>query len=150
MLAPQAREAFEATMKAPPPWLLDEAGLRELRKLERAFVDAGGRLGVGADAMDFGLVAGYANHRALELLVEDGWSPMDVIRMATSNGANLLGIGERVGRIAPGYGADLIVTTDDPSKDIRALQRIELVFKGGAGYDPAKLREAAKGRVGWH
>ncbi|MBB5207883.1 amidohydrolase family protein [Chiayiivirga flava] len=150
MLAPQAREAFDATTKAMPPWLPDEAGLRELRKLERAFVEAGGRLGIGADAMDFGLVAGYADHRALELLVEDGWTPMEVIRMATSNGAALLGIGDRTGRIAPGYRADLIVTRDDPSKDIRALQWIDIVFKDGAGYDPAKLRAAAKGKVGWH
>ena len=79
-----------------------------------------------------------------------GKAPMDVIRMAASNGANLLGVGGRSGRIAPGFSADLIVTRGDPSKDIRALQQIELVFKDGAGYDPAKQREAAKGRVGWH
>lgn len=75
---------------------------------------------------------------------------MEVIRMATSNGADLLGIGDRTGRLAPGYRADLIVTRDDPSKDIRALQQIDIVFKDGAGYDPAKLRAAAKGKVGWH
>ena len=34
--------------------------------------------------------------------------------------------------------------------DITALQDIELVFKDGAGYDPGKLRDAAKGKVGWH
>jgi imidazolonepropionase-like amidohydrolase len=73
-----------------------------------------------------------------------------VIRMATSNGADLLGIGDRRGRIAPGYGADLMVVRGDPSADIRALQQIEMVFKDGAGYDPAKLRTAAKGQVGWH
>ena len=75
---------------------------------------------------------------------------MEVIRMATSNGADLLGIGDRVGRIAPGYAADLIVLSGDPSVDITALEQVELVFKDGAGYDPAKLREAAKGKVGWH
>lgn len=150
MLAPQARDAYLATKQANAPWLPDTRGMQELRKLERAFVDAGGRLGIGADAMDFGLVAGYANHRALALLVEDGWSPMEVIRMATSNGADLLGVGDRVGRIAPGYAADLIVLPGDPSVDITVLDQVELVFKDGAGYDPAKLREAAKGKVGWH
>jgi imidazolonepropionase-like amidohydrolase len=150
MLAPQARAAYDEAAKAGAPWWPDTAGMKELRKLERAFAQAGGRLGVGADAMDFGLVAGYANHRALALLVEDGWTPMEVIRMATSNGAELLGEGDRVGRIAPGYAADLIVTRGDPSADIRALEQVELVFKDGAGYDPAKLRQAAKGMVGWH
>jgi imidazolonepropionase-like amidohydrolase len=150
MLAPQARDAYLATVEAGVPWLPDANGIKELRKLERAFVEAGGRLGVGADAMDFGLVAGYANHRALALLVEDGWSPLDVIRMATSNGAELLGVGHRVGTIAPGYAADLIVTQGDPSADIGALETVEIVFKDGAGYDPRALRDAARGKVGWH
>ncbi|MDQ2701369.1 MAG: amidohydrolase family protein [Pseudomonadota bacterium] len=150
MLAPQAREAYLAMAGKQAPWIPDAAGMRELRKLERAFVDAGGRLGIGADAMDQGMIAGFQNHLALELLVEDGWAPLEVIRMATSNGAELLGIGDRVGRIAPGYAADLIVMRRDPSTDITALQDIELVFKDGAGYDPGKLREAAKGKVGWH
>lgn len=148
MLHPMARENYRQTIDS--PWWPDSAGLRELRKLERAFVGAGGRLGIGADAMDFGLVAGFANHRVLELLVEDGWSPMEVIRMATSGGAELLGIGDSVGRIAPGYAADLIVVDGNPLNDIRDLTKVELVFKDGAGYDPAKLREAAKGLVGWH
>jgi imidazolonepropionase-like amidohydrolase len=147
MLHPQARDNYRQTIHA--PWLPDSAGLRELRKLERAFVQAGGRLGLGADAMDFGLVAGYANHRVLELLVEDGWSPGDVIRMATSGGADLLGVGDSVGRIAPGMAADLIVVDGNPLDDIRAIERIEWVIKDGAVYDPAKLREAAKGLVGW-
>lgn len=148
MLSPQAREAHRASVGA--PWMPDVAGIRELRKLERAFVAAGGRLGVGADAMDQGMVAGFANHAALALLVDDGWTPLEVIRLATSNGAALLGVGDRVGTIAPGYAADLVVLGSDPSADIDALQDIELVFKDGAGYDPAKLRAAASGKVGWH
>ena len=150
MLAPQARENYLAMAGTDASWLPDAQGMKELRKLERAFVEAGGRLGVGADAMDLGLIAGYANHDVLALLVEDGWSPLEVIRMATSNGAELLGVGDRQGRIAPGYTADLIVMPGDPSVDIGALRHAELVFKDGAGYDPAKLREAAEGKVGWH
>jgi imidazolonepropionase-like amidohydrolase len=150
LLAPQARERYLADSANPPSWLPDVAGTRELRKLERAYVARGGRLGVGADAMDFGQIAGYANHRALLALVEDGWTPAEVIRMVTSNNADLLGVGDHVGRIAPGYLADLIVVTGDPLADIREASHIELVFKDGQGYDPAKLREAAKGLVGWH
>lgn len=150
LLAPQARERYLADVANPPPWSPDAAGTRELRKLERAYVARGGRLGVGADAMDFGQIAGYANHRAMLVLVEDGWTPAEVIRMVTSNNADLLGVGDRVGRIAPGYLADLIVVPGDPLADIREASRIELVFKDGLGHDPAALREAAKGLVGWH
>lgn len=148
LLAPQARAHYEAVIGS--PWLPDAAGSKELHKLEHSFVEAGGRLGLGADPMDFGQVAGFADQRALAAMVEHGWSPLEVIRMATSNGAELLGVGDQVGTIAPGYAADLIVTRGDPSADITALQDVELVFKDGAGYDPVKLRDAAKGKVGWH
>ncbi len=123
---------------------------RDALKLERAFVAAGGRLGVGADASDFGQIAGYANHRVLELLVEAGWQPLDVLRLATSNNAEILGVADSVGRIAPGLAADLMVFPGDPSVDIRELLNVELVFKDGVGYDPIALRASVKGRVGWH
>lgn len=150
LLAPQARERYLANVANPPPWAPDVAGLKELRKLERAYVARGGRIGVGADASDFGLIAGYANHRAMAALVDDGWTPAEVIRLVTSNNADLLGVGDRLGRVAPGYLADLVVVGGDPSSDIRDLARIELVFKDGLGYDPARLRKAATGLVGWH
>lgn len=150
MLHPHARETYLRTMREMPPWLPDAAGLKELRKLERAFVAQGGRLAVGADAMDLGMIAGYANHRALALLVDDGWTPLETIRLATSNGAELLGVGDAVGRIAPGWAADLVVVNGDPATNIADVSRIEMVFKDGVGYDPAKLRAAAKGLVGWH
>jgi imidazolonepropionase-like amidohydrolase len=150
MLHPHARETYQRLMRERPPWLPDSQGLRELRKLERAFVAQGGRLAVGADAMDFGQIAGYANHRALSLLAEEGWTPAEVIRLATSNGADLLGVGDSVGRIKTGYAADLLVVNGDPMTDIDELSKIEIVFKDGVGFDPSKLREAARGLVGWH
>lgn len=150
MLSPQARERYLADAKNPPPWAPDIMGLKQLRRLEREYVAQGGKLGVGADPMDFGQMAGYANHRALVALVEDGWTPAETIRLATSNNAQLLGIGDRVGRIAPGYAADLLIIDGDPLNDIRDIANVELVFKDGVGYDPVKLRNAAKGLVGWH
>jgi imidazolonepropionase-like amidohydrolase len=150
MLHPHERERYLRAAVAPPPWWPDSASGPEQRKLERVFVAAGGRLGVGSDANDFGHIAGYGNHRALALLVEAGWQPLEVIRLVTSNGAELLGVGQSVGRVAPGWAADLIVVSGDPAKDIKELSKAEIVFKDGVGYDPAKLRAAAKGLVGWH
>ena len=150
MLHPQERERYLRAAVAPPPWWPNSGSGPEQRKLERAFVAAGGRLGVGSDANDFGQVAGYGNHRALALLVEAGWPPLEVIRLVTSGGAELLGVGDSVGRIAPGWAADLIVVSGDPAKDIKELSKAEIVFKDGVGYDPVKLRAAVKGLVGWH
>ncbi len=150
MLHPQARDNYLRGAIDPPEWWPETTPQRDALKLERAFVTAGGRLGVGADASDFGQIAGYANHRVLELLVEAGWQPLDVLRLATSNNAEILGVADSVGRIAPGYAADLIVLPGDPSEDIRELLKVELVFKDGVGYDPAYLRASVKGKVGWH
>lgn len=149
-LHPQARENYLRGALEPPPWWPDSATERAVRELERAFVAAGGRLGVGTDAADFGLIAGYANHRALRLLVEAGWSPLEVLRLATSTGAELLGVGDAVGRVATGWAADLIVVAGDPSRDISELSKIEMVLKDGVAYDPRRLQESVRGLAGWH
>jgi hypothetical protein len=125
----------------------DSQGL--VRALERQFLAAGGTMVVGSDPQDFGMIAGYADHRALELLVAAGNSAPDVIRMATLGGARFLGIDKDRGTISVGKIADLIVVRGDPSASIADIQNVEEVFKDGRGYDPAKLRASANGMVGW-
>jgi imidazolonepropionase-like amidohydrolase len=61
-------------------------------------------------------------------------SPMKVIISATSLAAEALGMGTRIGSIAPGYEADIIAVEGDPSRDITALQRVRFVMKGGRVY----------------
>jgi imidazolonepropionase-like amidohydrolase len=56
---------------------------------------------------------------------------MQAIQAATGNAADLLGWGDRVGRIATGLFADLIAVDDDPLQDISALERVRSVMKGG-------------------
>jgi hypothetical protein len=64
-------------------------------------------------------VAGFGSQRAVELLVEAGFTPVEAIEIATANGAELLGEGERIGTLAPGKQADVVVVDGDPSTDIR-------------------------------
>ena len=150
LLHPHSRDGYLRHFRQPPPWWPKPKFEREVRKLERAFVAAGGRLGLGADAADAGQIAGYADHRVLQLLAEAGWTPMEIIRLATSQNAELLGVDDSVGTIAVGRAADLIVVSGDPSSDVRELAKTELVFKDGVAYDPAKLRAPVTGLVGWH
>jgi imidazolonepropionase-like amidohydrolase len=118
--------------------------------LERAFAQAGGLLLTGTDPTGYGgVVAGFSNHRALELLVEAGFTPLEAIRIGTQNGAVYLGRADRIGTIAVGKAADLVVVNGNPASDIADVEKVELVFKGGTGYDPAKLIAAAQGSVGW-
>jgi hypothetical protein len=70
------------------------------------------------------------------------------IRIASANGAAFLREGDKIGRIAAGYQADVVLLRGDLSKNISDVRNVELVFKSGVGYDPAALIAATAGSVG--
>jgi len=152
-MLPEARRQYEQRRAA-----IAQSGdstwtvlLRKEMQLEKAFADAGGLLVVGTDPTGFGgVVAGYSNQRALELLVQAGFTPLEAIRIATLNGAKYLGREQRIGTIAVGKQADLVVVRGDPSARIEDVENVELVFKRGVGYDSPKIFDSVKGRVGLH
>ncbi len=116
---------------------------------ERAFAKAGGLLLAGPDPTgNGGTLPGYGDWRELALLVEAGFTPLEAIRIATSNGATFLGRQAEIGTVAVGLHADLVVVRGDPSAKIADVENVELVFKDGVGYDPAKLLESVRGTVG--
>ncbi|HWE24219.1 MAG TPA: amidohydrolase family protein [Myxococcales bacterium] len=133
-----------------------QAGTPDYKKLlqlemefERAFVAAGGTLLAGCDPTgNGGVLAGFGDQRGLELLVEAGFTPVQAMRIATLNGAQFLGEAERIGSIAAGKVADLVLVNGDPSKQIADVEKVELVFKDGVAYDSAKLIESVRGTVG--
>ena len=71
------------------------------------------------------------NARQFPIMVARGMSPMEAVQSATSVAAQYMGWGDRIGRIAPGYFADLISVRGDPLQDITLLQQVEHVIKGG-------------------
>ena len=95
-----------------------------------------------------GVVPGFADQRQIELLVESGFTPLEAISIGTLNGARYLGRDVRIGSIALGKQADLVIVAGDPSTTIADVRRVETVFKNGVGYDPAKLIDSVKGQVG--
>ena len=118
-------------------------------QFERDFAAAGGLLLAGADPTgDGGTLAGYADQREIELLVKAGFTPVEAIHIATQNGAESLGQSDRIGTIAKGKQADLVVVTGDPSKNISDIRNVDLVFRKSVGYSSAKLFGAIKGLVG--
>ena len=117
--------------------------------LERAFAKAGGMLIAGTDPTGSGgVIPGYSNQRQVELLVEEGFTPLEAISISTLNGAKYLGRDARVGTIAAGKQADLVVVNGDPSKTIADIRNIETVFRMGIGFDPAKLIASVTGKAG--
>jgi hypothetical protein len=123
--------------------------LRKEMDFEVAFVHAGGLLLAGPDPTgNGGVLPGFGDQREIELLVEAGFTPVEAIQIATANGAAYLGQRERIGSIAPGKQADLVLIKGDPSKNIDEIENVETVFKAGIGYDSAKLIESVRGQVG--
>lgn len=151
VLLPALREQFERTYERNK----DNAQsiytklFPQAMALERAFVQAGGLLIAGTDPTGSGgVIPGYSNQRQIELLVEAGFSPVEAIKIGTLNGATYLGQQARVGSIAPGKQADLVVVSGDPSTTIADIRNVDTVFKRGIGFDPAKLIASVTGRVG--
>ncbi|HLY61794.1 MAG TPA: amidohydrolase family protein [Terriglobia bacterium] len=120
-------------------------------QFERDFVKAGGLLLAGNDPTGYGGdLAGFGDLRGVELLVEAGFTPAEAIQIASSNGAKFMGESDRIGTIAPGKQADLVVIKGDPNKSIADIQNVTLVFKDGIGYDSAKMIDSVRGAVGLH
>jgi imidazolonepropionase-like amidohydrolase len=123
--------------------------LRKAMDFERAFVRAGGLLLAGPDPTgNGGVVAGFGDLREVELLVEAGFTPVEAIKIASLNGAKFLGEDAHIGSVAVGKQADLMVVKGNPAANISDLERVEIVFKDGVGYDPEKLIQSVQGLVG--
>lgn len=118
-------------------------------EFEREFVKQGGTLLAGLDPTGYGgVIAGFGDQREVELLVEAGFTPLEAIHIATANGAEFLGELDKIGTLATGKQADLVVIDGDPSGNIKDIEKVETVFKDGVGYDSAKLIESVHGLVG--
>jgi imidazolonepropionase-like amidohydrolase len=116
---------------------------------ERAFVQAGGLLLAGCDPTGNGaVVAGFGDWRDVELLVDAGFTPLEALKIHSLNGAIWLGEQDRIGTVAPGKDADLVVVDGDPSKNVGDIEKVEIVFKQGVGYDSRKLFDSLRGVVG--
>jgi imidazolonepropionase-like amidohydrolase len=123
--------------------------LRKAMDFERAFVKAGGLLLAGLDPTgNGGIVAGFGDLREVELLVEAGFTPVEAISIASLNGAKFLGEDGRIGSIAAGKQADLMVVKGNPAATIGDIENVEIVFKDGVGYDSEKLIQSVQGLVG--
>lgn len=70
--------------------------------------------------------------REMEFMAEAGLDPAAVLRSATVNGARLLGAQDELGRIHPGYYADLIAVEEDPTRSVTAMRTVSFVMAGGA------------------
>ena len=94
------------------------------------------------------LLPGFAFHRELLALVHAGIPIVTVLKAATINGANALGVADKLGSIESGKLADLFVIKGNPFEDIKVTRNIKLVIKGGVVYEPEILFKSAEGLIG--
>lgn len=151
VLAPDVRNQFENNRRSPkvsrdapmPP------RLKQSVDFAKAFFDKGGLLLVGTDPTGGGgVVPGFANQAAVELMVEGGFTFEQAIKASTMNGAIYLRRANRIGSVAAGKQADLVLIDGDPSHNVRDVEKVEIVFKEGVGYDPKKLIDSVRGKAG--
>ena len=130
LLGPVERQNLERTFSSATnaaAYGADEKALRQLRQ-------AGVRILAGTDAPNPGTWFGVSLHGELELLVKAGLTPLEALRAATSVPADTFGVRER-GRVRAGSWADLVLVNGDPTEDISATRRIEIVWKDGVRVD---------------
>jgi imidazolonepropionase-like amidohydrolase len=137
-LPPQVRRSMLSQALPVPQG--EEAAYREafpaMLRLLKALQAAGVTIIPGTDS-----VPGYELHHELELYVRAGIPAAEVLRLATLTSAQVVGVSDR-GVIAPGKLADLILVDGDPSVRIAAIERVDVVMKGGRLYDSARIEQA--------
>ncbi len=118
-----------ATVRAQNPELPDAVGpaMRGVKKL----YDAGVTLAVGCDSGIPFVPFGESLHDELACLAQAGIPNAEIIKMATSGNAAILGMADRIGSIEPGKEADLVLIAGDPLQDISATKNIRLVMRQG-------------------
>ena len=151
-MAPDVRAEYltsRARLSEPGSFAITPEIFRNAQQFELEFVKAGGLMGAGVDPTgNGGALPGFGDQRNFELLIEAGFTPVEAIRIMTLNGATILGEEKRLGSVTDGKLADLVVIKGDPVARPAEIRNVAIVFKGGVGYDPAKLIEACRGLVG--
>ena len=119
---------YEAMLKDDPQ---NQHLWSKVLQLTKILYDHGVTIMSGTDIPNFGLIPGISLHHELELLVKAGINPLNVINIATSNGAEALGILDDVGTIEAGKQADMIILNTNPIRNIRNIGAIEGVIEDG-------------------
>lgn len=111
--------------------------------LAKSLNDAGVQLLAGSDSGAFNSYTypGISLHKELQVMVENGISPLDALRTSTANGAKFLNQTDDYGRISKGKISDLVILDANPLKNIENTQKIYTVIKGTQVFSKSQLQE---------
>jgi imidazolonepropionase-like amidohydrolase len=117
------------------PPALPTVGMHNLLKVWNAAIP----VVMGTDTGNIGTLHGPSVFREMDLMVQAGLTPLQVLKSATVNAAASMGMEHDIGMIAPGKLADLVILDADPLKDVDNLSKISRVIKDGQGFNPTEL-----------
>ena len=122
--------AYQQTIRSDPEFSQNQGFFEMAKKNLKTLADAGVRYGMGTDTGPPGRFPGYFEHWEMQLMVEAGLTPMQVIVAATKSGADFLEAKD-LGTLEPAKWADLIVLDRNPLEDIKNTQTIRAVYIAG-------------------
>jgi imidazolonepropionase-like amidohydrolase len=116
-----------------PPWVVEKAAIiiPAAKKNVAVALKAGVRVALGTDA---GVYPHGQNGGEFWSMVQLGLTPVQVLQAGTANAAELMGWSDRIGAIRPGLFADIVAVQGDPVSDIKSLEHVQFVMKGGVIY----------------
>ena len=152
LMEPAVRVAYVANRQyidSVPNYIFTTDGFARALAFDKAFFLAGGLLGNGVDPTgNGGALPGFGDQRGYELLREAGLTTEQAVQVVSYNGARILGVADKLGSVEKGKLADLVLLQGDLTSDPSVIRNVVTVFKDGYGYDPKKLIDAVRGRVG--
>jgi imidazolonepropionase-like amidohydrolase len=116
-----------------PPWVREKAAIiipAAKKNMATAF-KSGVRVALGTDA---GVYPHGQNGGEFWAMVNLGMSPVEALRAGTVNAAELMGLADRIGSVAPGKLADMVAVKGDPMRDVALLKNVQFVMKEGVVY----------------
>ena len=125
------RTQLRAKQAKDPKLEVNKNGFQVAARNLKALADGGVRIGFGTDSGPPGRFQGFFEHWEMELMVEAGLTPMQVIESFSKNAAEALGVSNQQGTLAKGKAGDLIVLDKNPLEDIRNARSIHAVYVGG-------------------
>lgn len=124
--------AYKQKIEADPTTPVHQKALQTASTNLKLLHDAGIKVAFGTDSgANPYRIAGFAEHRELQLMVAAGLTPLQAIQCATQETARMLDIDKQTGTVETGKFADLLVLNADPSADIANTEKIDLVFHRG-------------------
>jgi len=152
LMTPVVRAAYvrnRAYIDSMPGYMFTKDGFARALAFDKAFFAAGGVLASGVDPTgNGGALPGFGDQRGYELLREAGLTAEQAVQVVSYNGARVLGVEGTLGSVEKGKIADLVLLKGDLVADPSVIRNVVAVYKDGVAYDPAKLIDAVRGRVG--